>query len=49
MGKSDIRYVLCDTYDEERCPIGCTFWDCNDFIPSEYFLWGIKNDHKSLK
>jgi len=34
--------MVCKNYDSEECPKRCTFWDCKEFKPSEYFMSGIK-------
>lgn len=34
--------VLCLNYKENDCPERCTFWDCENFKPSTYFMYGIK-------
>jgi len=39
---SDIKEVLCKSYVEGACPVPCTFWDCDAFKPTEYFLSGIE-------
>jgi hypothetical protein len=34
--------TICKNYIPIDCPERCTFWDCNNFIPSGYFRVGIK-------
>lgn len=40
--EENLKEVLCEGYMKDVCPIGCTFWDCDTFKPTEYFLSGIK-------
>lgn len=39
-----MKELLCENYDESECPNNsdCTFWDCEDFKPTEYFMSGIE-------
>ena len=46
-----MKETLCENYDDFSCPIDCTFWDCDIFHPTYYFLTGIKelkNNYKKL-
>jgi len=40
--KEDLVNTLCKNFDEGLCSIGCTFWDCEFFEPTDYFMSGIK-------
>lgn len=37
-----MKNLLCENYEDEKCPNDCTFWDCPEFKPTDYFLSGIK-------
>lgn len=40
--KEALVETLCKNFKVGGCPIGCTFWDCVEFEPTNYFMSGIK-------
>lgn len=39
----------CHNYDKEECPDNCTYWDCLNFKPTDYFMSGIKELKKPIE
>ncbi|KKL53938.1 hypothetical protein LCGC14_2270340, partial [marine sediment metagenome] len=35
--------ALCENRNKTGCPIDCSFWDCKDFKPAQYFLDGLND------
>ncbi|KKM27618.1 hypothetical protein LCGC14_1573010 [marine sediment metagenome] len=40
--------LLCDN-KTTSCSDNCTFWDCKDFKPADYFMSGIKGMVKTIR